>query len=196
MKCPKCSIVACLLVLLFLQFLSPAFSENAASDFQVTWKYSRVEQPDDISGPSNCGYPAAFTCEMVGRHIHLLHLSSEDQRVVSNVWFKSNGKGVLNPQFRTRYVSFDYHKIPQVSDLTPAICRELWGAPISSEGGVQTYKLVAPDDKIKDTEYFIDAVFKDDKLVKYQVRSDLHAATGWTKVQTGDPNAIFLITDM
>lgn len=70
---------------------------------------------------------------------------------------------ILNPD------GFEYGPIPKLKDLTVLQADQLWGKAVNSDSSnlEKIYRLAAADK----SDYFLDTVFDETKLLKYRVRS-------------------------
>lgn len=182
------------LVLMSSQFLNPVLSENTEPNMKVTCSYPpQATKSNGVYISSHCAYPVALASSIIGANIRFLYTSMSNQpTAVSTAWFKPDGKTVLNPKVENPYVCLNYHDIPQLKDFTPALCDKLWKTPIASMGDNHTYKLISQKDK-EESEFFIDVVFKDNRLSKYRVRTLAHETADWTTVQSAESNELFVV---
>lgn len=77
---------------------------------------------------------------------------------------------------------FVYGPIPRIENITPKQADQLWGNGIMQNGTSnleRTYKLISKNQHDKIREFFIDLVFRSNKLQKYRVRSSEICCSGW-----------------
>lgn len=99
------------------------------------------------------------------------------KRCVAVVRVEHDGQVVLNPRAK----GFDYGPIPILRDMTEAQADELWGTETKSlKDDVVTYNLMSYQSR---SNLFIDVVFREDRIDKYRVRSDLLEKSQWNGVE-------------
>lgn len=99
------------------------------------------------------------------------------KRCVAIIRVELDGRLMLNPEGK----GFDYGPIPALRDMTQLQADELWGTETKSlQGDVVTYKLTSYQSR---NDLFIDVIFRDDRICRYKVRSDLIEQSNWNNVE-------------
>lgn len=98
--------------------------------------------------------------------------------IVAVVFKQIKGPALLNSELKSTHFKIEY-RMPSISRLTKEECNNLWGPTRASKADSVTYQLVQ---QIPTTDFFLDVIFKDDKIDAYRVRSKALKNPDWVKV--------------